>query len=276
MSPYIKWLKEIGMEDIPLVGGKNASLGEMYRRLSGKGIRVPNGFAVTAEAYKALLKNSKALKELKSAFKGVDLTRSKALKKAGKEARETILGSPFPGEVEESIEKAYKALSKEYRMKSVDVAVRSSATAEDLPEASFAGQQESFLNISGVEKLLEACQKCFASLFTDRAIAYRAEQGFDHFDVFLSIGVQKMVRSDAASAGVMFTLDPESGFPDVVYITGSFGLGESVVQGSVNPDEFYVFKPTLKKGFRPIIGQKTGVQTCALPICTNCWESYNH
>ncbi|MCC5832803.1 MAG: phosphoenolpyruvate synthase [Chlamydiales bacterium] len=258
MSRYVLWFDKIGIDDVPLVGGKNASLGEMYRRLSRKGIRVPNGFAVTAEAYKALLVETEALRALKAALKGVDLRSSKALEEVGKEAREIILACPFPAEIEEEIATAYEALSKQYRMKRADVAVRSSATAEDLPEASFAGQQESFLNIKGEKNLLQACKRCFASLFTNRAIAYREDRGFDHFEVFLSIGVQKMVRSDEASAGVMFTLDPESGFRNVVYITGSFGLGESVVQGAVNPDEFYVFKPTLKKGFKPIIDQRLG------------------
>jgi pyruvate,water dikinase len=257
-NPYILWFEEIGIEDIAQVGGKNASLGEMYRRLSSKGVRVPNGFAVTAEGYKSILKESDALKDLKAALKGVDLSNSKALEEAGKEAREIILNCSFPSEIEESIEEAYNTLSQQYRMKRADVAVRSSATAEDLPEASFAGQQESFLNISGPKNLLQACKRCFASLFTGRAIAYRADRGFGHFEVYISVGVQKMVRADEGSAGVIFTLDPESGFPHVVYITGSFGLGESVVQGAVNPDEFYVFKPTLKKGFKPIIDRRLG------------------
>lgn len=257
-NPYVLWFEEIGIEDIAQVGGKNASLGEMYRRLSSKGIRVPNGFAVTAEGYKSVLKESDALKDLKAALKGVDLSNSKALEEAGKEAREIILNCRFPAEIEESIEEAYNTLSQQYRMKRADVAVRSSATAEDLPEASFAGQQESFLNISGPKNLLQACKRCFASLFTGRAIAYRADRGFGHFEVYISVGVQKMVRADEGSAGVIFTLDPESGFPHVVYITGSFGLGESVVQGAVNPDEFYVFKPTLKKGFKPIIDRRLG------------------
>lgn len=257
-NPYVLWFDEIGFEDIAQVGGKNASLGEMYRRLSSKGIRVPNGFAVTAEGYKSILKESDALKDLKAALKGVNLSNSKALEEAGKEAREIILNCSFPAEIEESIEEAYNTLSQQYRMKRADVAVRSSATAEDLPEASFAGQQESFLNISGPKNLLQACKRCFASLFTGLAIAYRADRGFGHFEVYISVGVQKMVRADEGSAGVIFTLDPESGFPHVVYITGSFGLGESVVQGAVNPDEFYVFKPTLKKGFKPIIDRRLG------------------
>ena len=255
---FILWFNEIGIEDIPLVGGKNASLGEMYRNLSRKGIKVPNGFAITAYAYRYILEKSGAMSELRSVLRGLNSKNVKALAEAGKKAREIIMHCDIPPDLEEEITKAYEKLSKEYRQKNTDVAVRSSATAEDLPEASFAGQQETFLNIHGVHELLDACKRCFASLFTNRAIAYRAENKFDNFKVYLSIGVQKMVRSDLACAGVMFTLDTETGFPNVVFITGSYGLGESVVQGAVNPDEFYVFKPTLRQGYKPLIDKRLG------------------
>lgn len=254
---FILWFNELGIDDIPLVGGKNASLGEMYRSLSRKGVRVPNGFAITAHAYRYLLEKSGVLPELKAALRGLDVKDVRALAEAGKKAREIILRCDFPADLRVAITDAYHKLSKEYKEKNTDVAVRSSATAEDLPDASFAGQQETFLNIRGVHDLLDACKRCCASLFTNRAIAYRAEKGFDHFKVYLSVGVQKMVRSDLASAGVIFTLDTETGFPNVVFITGSYGLGESVVQGLVNPDEFFVFKPTLKK-FKPLIDKRLG------------------
>jgi pyruvate,water dikinase len=255
---FILWFNEIGIEDIPLVGGKNASLGEMYQNLTRKGVKVPNGFAITAHAYQYVLEKSGAMAELKSALRGLNVKNVTALAEAGRKARDVIMHCDFPPDLQEAIANAYKKLSKESKAISVDVAVRSSATAEDLPEASFAGQQETFLNIRGVHELIDACRRCFASLFTNRAIAYRAEHKFDHFKVYLSIGVQKMVRSDLACAGVMFTLDTETGFPNVVYITGSYGLGESVVQGAVNPDEFYVFKPTFKQGFKPIIDKRLG------------------
>ncbi len=255
---FVLWFNEIGIQDIPLVGGKNASLGEMYQNLTAKGIKVPNGFAITAYAYQYVLEKSGAMSELRSALRGLNPKNVKALAEAGKKARDVIMHCDFPPDLQVAIISAYQRLCKEYRVKSVDVAVRSSATAEDLPEASFAGQQETFLNISGVHELLDSCKRCFASLFTNRAIAYRAEHKFDHFRVYLSIGVQKMVRSDLACAGVMFTIDTETGFPDVVFITGSYGLGESVVQGAVNPDEFYVFKPTLRQGFKPLIDKRLG------------------
>ena len=263
----ILWFDEIGIEDINLVGGKNASLGEMYRHLKEKKVRVPPGFAVTSSAYKAVLENSGAFQSLKSILASLDHKNPKNLAATGKKARDVILHSEFPRELEEEILQAYHRLSKKCKQKSAVVAVRSSATAEDLPTASFAGQQETFLNISGDQELLQACRRCFASLYTNRAIAYRCEQKIDHLSTSLSIGVQYLIRSDLASAGVIFTLDTESGFPDVVYITGSYGLGESVVQGTVNPDEFYVFKPALKKGYRPIIdkvrGDKASKVVCA-------------
>ncbi len=255
---FVLWFNEIGIEDIPLVGGKNASLGEMYQNLTKKGVKVPNGFAITAYAYRYILEKSGAMAELRSALRGVNVKNIRSLAEAGRKARDVIMHCDFPPELQVAITDAYLKLSKEYRDRETDVAVRSSATAEDLPEASFAGQQETFLNVRGVHELMDACKRCFASLFTNRAIAYRAGHKFDHFKVYLSIGVQKMVRSDLACAGVIFTLDTETGFPNVVFITGSYGLGESVVQGAVNPDEFYVFKPTLKQGFKPIIDKRLG------------------
>lgn len=257
-TPFILWFDDIGIEDIALVGGKNASLGEMIRNLKKEGVKVPDGFAITSEAYKYLLEKSDALKQIKAALKDLDEKDSKALAIAGKKCREIILGCDFPKDLRDEIVKAYQKLSKTYKQSNTDVAVRSSATAEDLPQASFAGQQESFLNICGAQALLDSCKRCFASLFTNRAIVYRVENKFDHFKVFLSIGVQKMIRSDLSSSGVIFTVDTETGFKDVVFITGSHGLGESVVQGAVNPDEFFVFKPTLKLGYRPIIDKRLG------------------
>ncbi|MGB9712337.1 MAG: phosphoenolpyruvate synthase [Dissulfurimicrobium hydrothermale] len=259
-GPLILWFDQIGIKDVPLVGGKNASLGEMYQRLSSKGVNVPNGFAITADAYKYLLKDAGIEQTIRNALDGLDTHNIADLRKKGRAVREIVLGAKFPAALETEIVKAYRALEKAYNQPNVDVAVRSSATAEDLPDASFAGQQETYLNIRGPERLIEACHKCFASLFTDRAISYRHDKGFGHFDVYLSIAVQKMIRSDSASSGVMFTMDTESGFDKVVYITGAFGLGENVVQGAVNPDEFYVFKPTLKAGYRPIIHKKLGLK----------------
>jgi pyruvate,water dikinase len=252
VKPFILWFSEIGIKDVALVGGKNASLGEMYQNLKKKKVHVPNGFAITAFSYKYFLEKSGILPALKEALRGLNVKNQKSLAAAGKKARELILHSELPQELHDAIIKAYAKLG------NCDVAVRSSATAEDLPNASFAGQQESFLHINSATDLLAACKRCFASLFTNRAIVYRYENGFDHFKVYLSIGVQKMVRSDLASSGVIFTLDTETGFPNVVYITGSYGLGESIVQGMVNPDEFYVFKPTLKKKFNPLIDKRLG------------------
>jgi pyruvate,water dikinase len=257
-TEFILWFKDLRIEDVPVVGGKNASLGEMYRELTRKGVRVPNGFAITAHAYRHLLKHSGIESKMRELLKGLDIKNVKQLAERGRKIRELIRRAEFPDDLREAIVKAYRLLSKEYHAADVDVAVRSSATAEDLPEASFAGQQETYLNIVGEHALLDACRNCFASLFTNRAIAYRQEKGFDHFRVYLSIGVQKMVRSDLASSGVAFTLDTETGFPNVVFITSSWGLGENIVQGAVNPDEFYVFKPTLKQGYKPIIQKVLG------------------
>ncbi len=254
---YIRWFDEITIEDVTLVGGKNASIGEMYRELTPAGVKIPNGFAITAEAYWHILKEGGILEELRETLRGLDRSDVTDLSERGKRARELILGVGLPEDLWQEIKTSYDRLCEEYGP-STDVAVRSSATAEDLPTASFAGQQESFLNIRGYSALREACIKCFASLFTDRAISYRIDNGFDHFKVALSVGVMKMVRSDLASSGVMFTLDTESGFRDVVFITGAYGLGENVVQGAVNPDEFYVFKPTFRKGYRAIIRKNLG------------------
>ncbi|HHH80354.1 MAG TPA: phosphoenolpyruvate synthase, partial [Thermoplasmatales archaeon] len=254
---FIKWFEELGIDDVPLVGGKNASLGEMIRNLSEKGVSVPSGFAITAYAYKYTVEKAGIDKKIREILSDLDTHDVNNLAERGEKIRNLIKNTPLPKELEEEIRTYYREMEKRYG-ENVDVAVRSSATAEDLPDASFAGQQETYLNVRGEEELLEKVRECFASLFTNRAISYRVDKGFDHFSVYLSVGVQKMVRSDIASSGVMFSIDTESGFKDVVYITGAYGLGENVVQGAVNPDQFYVFKPTLKKGFKPIIEKKLG------------------
>ncbi|MEX0940811.1 MAG: phosphoenolpyruvate synthase [Candidatus Babeliales bacterium] len=256
---YIRRFKNLSMKDVPSVGGKNAALGEMIAQLSTKGIRVPLGFAVTADAYWYFLSYNKIFESMKTAMARLtDKNDLVVLREVGKEIRTLIENGEMPEDLAQEIIKAYHELSQDYNQENVDVAVRSSATAEDLPEASFAGQQDTFLNIKGTKNLLEACKKSMASLFTNRAIIYREEKGFDHFKVALSVGVQKMIRSDLASAGVIFTLDTETGFKDIVMINSAFGLGEVVVKGKVNPDEFRVFKPTLKEGFRPIIKKHLG------------------
>lgn len=256
-SKYTRWFEETTIEDVPLVGGKNASLGEMYRELTSKGIKIPNGFSVTAEAYWHTLKAGGILEKLKKTLDGLDTANVADLSKRGKIARDLILGAGIPDDLWEEIKIGYDRLCEQYG-EDTDVAVRSSATAEDLPTASFAGQQETYLNIRGYPGLRDACTRCFASLFTDRAISYRVTNKFDHFKVGLSIGIMKMVRSDMASSGIIFTLDTETGFRDVVFITGAYGLGENIVQGQVNPDEFYVFKPTFREGYKPIIQKKVG------------------
>jgi pyruvate,water dikinase len=259
---FVRWFRDLGIADISSVGGKNASLGEMYRELTPEGIRVPNGFAVTAEAYWHFLRAGELgelADQLRTILQDLDTRNLADLAEKGRRAREAILATPLPEDLQQEIVQAYAELCREYGPEA-DTAVRSSATAEDLPTASFAGQQESFLNVRGERALLDACRHCFASLFTDRAISYRVDKGFDHFVVALSIGVQKMVRSDLGAAGVLFTLDTESGFPDVVLINSSFGLGESVVKGRVDPDEFLVFKPTLRQGHRPILKRAVGAK----------------
>ncbi len=253
----IRWFEDIGIDDVPLVGGKNASLGEMYRELAAKGVKVPNGFATTAEAYRTFLRETGLDGKIRDILKDLDTHDLANLRQRGRQVRQAILAASLPAELEQEITEAYDRLS-EGSPEPVDVAVRSSATAEDLPDASFAGQQETYLNVQGHLALLDACRRCFASLFTDRAISYRTDKGFDHFKIALSIGIQRMVRSDLASSGVMFSIDTETGFRDAVLINASYGLGENVVQGSVNPDEYYVFKPTLKQGFRPILQKVLG------------------
>ncbi|MDZ7995746.1 MAG: phosphoenolpyruvate synthase [Nostoc sp. EfeVER01] len=253
----ILWFDEIGIADIPVVGGKNASLGEMIQQLTPKGINVPTGFATTAYAYRHFIQSAGLEAKLRKLFADLNVEDVKNLRERGKKARSLLIHTPFPVELREAIATAYHSLCEQYHA-DTDVAVRSSATAEDLPDASFAGQQETYLNVVGVEGVLAACHKCFASLFTDRAISYRHAKGFDHFSIALAVGVQKMVRSDLATSGVMFSIDTETGFKDAALITAAYGLGENVVQGSVNPDEYYVFKPTLKTGFRPIIDKKLG------------------
>ena len=256
---FIKWFEELKIEDVPLVGGKNASLGEMIRSLTNKGVSVPGGFAITAYAYKYTIEKEGIHKKIEEILSDLDTHDVHNIAERGQKIRELIKKTPIPPELEKEIRTYYREMENRYG-KNVDVAVRSSATAEDLPDASFAGQQETYLNVRGEEELLERTRQCFASLFTNRAISYRTDKGFDHFSVYLSVGVQKMVRSDLASSGVMFSIDTESGFKDAVYITGAYGLGENVVQGAVNPDQFYVFKPTLEKGFKPIVEKKVGTK----------------
>ena len=256
---YIRFFREIGLDDVPLVGGKNASLGEMYQALSTQGVRVPNGFAVTADAYRAMLTAATAWSELPAVLDGIDPSNLDLLSTKAAQARDIVYRANLPETLRQQILAAYRELQQEYG-DSLTVAVRSSATAEDLPNASFAGQHETYLNISGDAALLDACRRCFASLFTERAIHYRIDQGFDHFKIALSIGIMKMVRSDLAASGVSFSVDTESGFSDVVLINGSYGLGENIVQGAVNPDEFYIHKPTYRLGkhvvLRHLLGEK--------------------
>ncbi len=257
MNHYIRWFSEIGIADIPSVGGKNASLGEMFRELTPEGIRVPAGFAITADAYRFFLREAGLDAKIAELLAGLDTRDIEDLRRRGAGIRHAMLAAELPPALAVEITKAYTDLSgKQPQLSSV--AVRSSATAEDLPDASFAGQQESYLNVQGTYAVLDACKRCFASLFKDRAISYRVDQGFDHFKVALSIGVQHMVRSDLASAGVIFTIDTETGFRDAVLISGAYGLGENVVQGTVTPDEYCVFKPTLKSGFKPILQKRVG------------------
>jgi len=258
---YIRDLATLKMEDVGLVGGKNASLGQMIGNLSKQGIRVPGGFALTAQAYRLHIEENNLKEPLKKALQGLTKNYSlKILQKVGNQARSLIANAPLPLIIEEELSAAYEKLCKKTGQKNCSVAVRSSATAEDLPDASFAGQQETFLNVCGSQELLKACRESMASLFTDRAIVYRIEKGFDHFAVALSVGIQCMVRSDKASAGVMFTLDTETGFKDALVITSSYGLGESVVKGDVVPDEFHVFKTTFAQGKRPIIKKELGTK----------------
>ncbi len=250
-------LIEVGADDGPRVGGKGANLGELFRALTKRGVRAVDGFATTTEVYKRLLQADGLGERLRELMEGLDSDDLEALNRAGREARALMLDTPLPSEVNDAILDAYRRLCDRSK-RACEVAVRSSATAEDLADASFAGQQDTILNVHGEEHLIEACHRCFASLWTDRAISYRASRGFDHFDVSLSVCVQPMVRSDLACSGVMFTLDTESGFRDVVVINGAWGLGEAIVQGMATPDEWIVFKPTLRAGARPIVSRRLG------------------
>lgn len=274
----VLWFEQVGMADVSLVGGKNASLGELIQQLIPKGVNVPSGFAVTAAAYRYFIQQANLDERLQRLFSTLDVDDVNNLREHGRQARLLILDTPFPEDLEKAIVNAYIQLCERYKASldecdrlegderdacrsaytGVDVAVRSSATAEDLPDASFAGQQETYLNVRGIKGVLDACHRCFASLFTDRAISYRTQKGFNHFDVALSVGVQRMVRSDLATSGVMFSIDTETGFKDAALVTAAYGLGETVVQGVVNPDEYVVFKPTLKEGFRPILEKRLG------------------
>jgi pyruvate,water dikinase len=255
---YIRFFNELNINDVPIVGGKNASLGEMYQNLAPKGINIPNGFATTSDAYWLLLKENGIKDEIHTILDDLDISDTHNLQERGLAVRNLLLNSKLPKVLEDEILQAYKILSDEYKTDAVDVAVRSSGTAEDLPDASFAGQQETFLNISSPDALLQSVLQCFASLFTDRAISYRTSRGFNHFKVALSVGVQKMVRSDISSSGIMFSIDTESGSENLVLINSIWGLGENVVSGRVNADEFFIFKPTLKMGMESILNRSLG------------------
>lgn len=259
ISPYIRFFEDIGIDDIPRVGGKNASLGEMYRELGRQGLRVPNGFAITATAYRDVLDRAGAWPQLRKLLAGIDAADVAALSRRAGEARDVVYAAPLPAELADAILAAYGRLRDQYG-EELTLAVRSSATAEDLPTASFAGQHETFLNVSGEARLLDSVRRCFASLFKDRAIRYRIDNGFDHFKVALSVGVMKMVRSDLAASGVAFSIDTETGFRNMVFITGAYGLGENVVQGTVDPDEFYVFKPTFEAGYPAVLHRRIGAK----------------
>jgi pyruvate,water dikinase len=268
---YIRRLDSLRLEDIALVGGKNASLGEMISSLKSLGVKVPEGFAVTADGYRLFIKHNGFEPKIRHFFEGVDLTDIEALNRCGDSIRSLMLTGEMPDVLKTEIAESYRVMESEYGMVSVDVAVRSSATAEDLPDASFAGQQESYLNVQGEVMLIEHVKRCFASLFTDRAISYRHSRQYDHFAVALSVGVQKMVRSDLASSGVMFTIDTENGSENLILINSIWGLGENIVGGKVNPDEFYVFKPTLKNGKTTILKRQIGSKAL-----TMCYDERHH
>ncbi|MGQ3086967.1 phosphoenolpyruvate synthase, partial [Flavobacterium sp.] len=255
---YTLPLKNVGINDIPLVGGKNASLGEMLQNLTSLGVTIPDGFVVTVNAYYAFLKHNALDEKIKETIDAIDHDNIESLRRGGMQIRQSFLNGKFSEEMREEITNCYLELSAQYGQEMTDVAVRSSATAEDLPDASFAGQQETFLNVRGPEMLMDSIRKCFASLFTDRAISYRQSFGYDHLELALSVCVQKMVRSDLGTSGVAFSIDTESGFKDAVVINASYGLGEMIVQGAVSPDEYIVFKPLLNKGFNSIIEKKMG------------------
>ncbi len=255
---YVRSFEDITIDDIPLVGGKNASLGEMIRELTSKGVSIPDGFAITSDAYRHFIHEAGLDTRIPEILSGLDTHNMENLGQRAEAVRHAILDAPVPADLEDAVTAAYQALG------AGPVAVHSSATAEDLPDASFAGQQETYLNVRGNKSLLDACRHCFASLFTDRAVSYRVDKGFDHFKVALSIGVQRMVRSDLASSGVIFTIDTESGFRDAVIISAAYGLGENIVKGVVIPDEYRVFKPTLLDGFRPILSKRVGTKEMKL------------
>ena len=257
-SKYVIWFDELRMTDVSSVGGKNASLGEMISQLSHAGVRVPSGFATTADAYRDFLAQGGLARRIEEILAALDIKDVTALAETGAQIRNWIVATPLPPRLEKEIATAYKKMLQQAAAGDISVAVRSSATAEDLADASFAGQQETFLNIHGLDNLLEAVRHVFASLYNDRAISYRVHKGFIHAEVALSAGVQRMVRSDIGAAGVIFTLDTESGFDQVVFITASYGLGETVVQGAVNPDEFYVYKPALQQGRPAILRRNLG------------------
>jgi pyruvate, water dikinase len=264
-SNYLRWFESVRLEDVSLVGGKNASLGELYRELSSQHVCVPNGFALTVHAYYDALQGAGAWSRLRALLDGLDISDVAALARRAAEARRLVYAATGTDALRGEIVAAYRLLEAQYGA-GVAVAVRSSATAEDLPTASFAGQHESYLNIRGAEDVVEACRRCFASLFTDRAIVYRVNNRFDHFKVGLSVGVMKMVRSDLAASGVIFTLDTESGFRDVVFVTGSYGLGENVVQGKVDPDEFYIHKSTFRRGHRAVLRRSLGQKELTMTL----------
>src|SRR6516162_6528934 len=254
---HIRWFRDIRLADVALVGGKNASLGELYSVLSEQGVRVPNGFVLTADAYRNALTEARAWDRLHRLLDAVDKTRIDVLAQRAAEARAIVFDATGTSRLRQEISESYRQLENDCGA-NVAVAVRSSATAEDLPTASFAGQHESFLNVRGASNVFEACRHCFASIFTNRAISYRIDNNFDHFKVALSVGIMKMVRADRGASGVIFTLDTESGFRDVVFVTGVWGLGENIVQGRVDPDEFYVHKPTFRQGHRAVLSRTLG------------------
>jgi pyruvate,water dikinase len=255
---WIRWFRDTGIDDVALVGGKNASLGEMLRELADLGVRIPDGFAITAAGYRRFLTANALAGEIAEILSDLDRSDVTDLAHRSRRIRNLILAGSFPDELIEEIGAAYEELSRRAEVDDAFVAVRSSATAEDLPTASFAGQQESFLMVHGQAELLQTVKRAFASLFTARAVSYREDLGFAHLDVALSVGVQQMVRSDHAAAGVIFTLDTETGFPDVIAVTSSWGLGENIVQGKVTPDEFIVHKPKLREGFAAIVARRCG------------------
>jgi len=276
VSPNLIWFNELRMADVARVGGKNASLGEMISQLAHAGVRVPDGFATTADAYRDFLGQDGLDKRIEARLETLNIEDVTALAQAGAEIRDWLMAAPLPPQLEKEIAAAYQTLLAQSSGKDVSVAVRSSATAEDLPDASFAGQQETFLNIHGLDNVLLAIRHVFASLYNDRAISYRVHQGFIHADVALSAGVQRMVRSDVGAAGVMFTLDTESGFDKVVFITSSYGLGETVVQGTVNPDEFYVYKPALQQKRPAILRRNLGSKLIKMQFAANAADRTAH